>query len=149
MIYAGHLDAASRLDCAMDTVLIIDDDETTRNVLEALLTRAGFKVYLANSGEEGVRVFRSERVGVALVDIVMPDKDGLETIMDIRRGAPEARIIAMTGQTSIGRTNPLSWASRLGAKKCLRKPFSSGELLTTVSQVLSNDPPDRPEQLSV
>jgi len=69
----------------------------------------------------------------------MPNKDGLETIMEYPRGTPEARIIAMTGQTSIGRTNPLSWASRLGAKGCLRKPFSSSELLTTVSQVLGNE----------
>ena len=127
----------------MDTVLIIDDDEATREMLRALLTRSGFKVYLASSGDEGIRLYRSERVGVALVDIVMPDKDGLETIMDIRRGTPDARIIAMTGQTSIGRTNPLAWASRLGAKKCLQKPFSSKELLSSLSQVLESQPPSQ------
>jgi len=123
----------------MQTVLIIDDDEATRNVLQTVLQGAGFKVYLAPNGEEGVRVFRSERVGVALIDIWMPDKDGLETIMDIRRGEPSARIIAMTGATWPGGYDPLAWASRLGAKRCLKKPFSQGELLSTVSQVLTSE----------
>ena len=123
----------------MQTVLIIDDDEATRNVLQTVLQSAGFKVYLASSGDEGVRVFRSERVGVAIVDIWMPDKDGLETIMDIRRGEPGARIIAMTGATWPGGYNPLAWAARLGAKHCLKKPFSHKQLLTTVSEALTNE----------
>jgi CheY-like chemotaxis protein len=121
----------------MQTILIIDDDEETRSVLAELLNGAGYYVYLAAGGDEGVRLFRSERIEVALVDIWMSEKDGLETIMDLRRMVPDAKIIAMTGTVKAGLINPLSWARRLGAKATLRKPFSAAELLTAVSDTLS------------
>ena len=121
----------------MQTILIIDDDEETRGVLAELLNGAGYFVYLASNGDEGVRLFRSERIGVALIDIWMSEKDGLETIMEIRRMVPEAKIIAMTGTVKAGLINPLSWARRLGAKATLRKPFTAAELLSAVSEALS------------
>src|SRR4051812_39476319 len=99
----------------MQTILIIDDDEQMRKVLKAALTTAGYYVFLAESGESGVRLFRSERVGLVLVDIWMPEKDGLETIMEIRRAVPEAKILAMTGAVQANGINARTWASRLGA----------------------------------
>src|SRR6476620_11702589 len=81
----------------MQTVLVNDDDEETRKVLQAALADAGYFVFLAQSGAEGVRLFRSERIGLVIVEIGMPENDGLETIMERRRVVPEARIIAMTG----------------------------------------------------
>src|SRR5436305_6570195 len=112
----------------MQTILVIDDDEQTRQVLKAALNAAGYYVFLAESGEAGVRLFRSERVGLVLVDIWMPGKDGLETIMEIRRAVPDAKIVAMTGAVQANGINAMTWASRLGAKGFLVKPFSSAEL---------------------
>jgi len=117
----------------MQTILVIDDDEETRKVLQAALAAAGYFVFLAQTGAEGVRLFRSERIGLVIVDIWMPDKDGLETIMELRRVVPDAKIIAMTGVVNAGGINPLSWASRLGATGSLQKPFSSGDLLAAVT----------------
>ena len=75
----------------MQTVLIVDDDEETRKVLQASLAKSDFSAFAAASGEEAVRVCRAQRIDVVLLDIWMPEKDGLETLMDIRRGAPDVR----------------------------------------------------------
>ncbi len=118
----------------MQTVLIVDDDEETRIFLQSALLRAGFSAFTAASGAEAVRVCRAQRIDVVIVDIWMPDKDGLETIMDIRRGSPEARIIAMSGGGKLGSMHPLAFASRLGARRTLIKPFTHEQLLSTISE---------------
>ena len=121
----------------MQTVLIVDDDEETRTVLQAVLRKAGFMAYVVGTGEEAVRLCRSQRIDVVLLDIWMPEKDGLETLMDIRRGAPEAKIVAMSGGGKLGSMHPLAFASRLGAKRTLTKPFTHEQLVAAVSDTLA------------
>ncbi len=72
------------------------------------LVNAGFDVVRAESSKEGIEIFRAEKVDLVIVDIWMPEKDGLETIMDIRRSFREARIIAITGGGRLGLMNPLN-----------------------------------------
>ena len=74
----------------MQTVLIVDDDEETRKVLQASLAKSDFSAFAVASGEEAVRLCRAQRIDLVLLDIWMPEKDGLETLMEIRRGAPDA-----------------------------------------------------------
>lgn len=123
----------------MQTVLVIDDDEETRRLLRTVLISAGYFAHAAPTGEEGVRLFRAERIDLAIVDIWMPEKDGLETIMELRRMVRNARIIAMTGTVKAEGINPLSWAMRLGAVDQLQKPFSSDELLSAVENAFSQN----------
>ena len=124
----------------MQTVLIVDDDEETRTVLQAVLRKAGFSVFAVATGEEAVRLCRSQRIDVVLLDIWMPEKDGLETLMDIRRGAPEARIVAMSGGGKLGSMHPLTFAARLGAKRTLTKPFTGEQLIAAISETFGAEP---------
>ena len=120
----------------MERILIVDDDHETRVVLEEILRRAGYSVSIALGGSDAVRCWRTERIDLAVVDIWMPEKDGLETIMEIRRITPDAKIIAMSGVKTAGPMDPLALAARLGARQSLRKPFLGEELLHAISDLL-------------
>ncbi len=124
----------------MNKLLLIDDDDEFRRVVGEFLRNAGFKVHLAATGEEGVQIFRAERIDLVLVDIWMPDKDGLDTMLDIRRTLRDAKIIAISGGGRLGSLNPLRWAGQLGASAILVKPFTNGELMKAISKVLSLEP---------
>src|SRR5881296_848423 len=114
-------------------VLIIDDEEGIRNVIKRTLAGVGYEVAAAETGEEGTNLCRRERVDVVLVDMVLPKKDGVETIMDIRRGFPEAKCIAMSGEKN---AEMLGLAEKVGAHSRLTKPFTRQQLLGTIEQVL-------------
>lgn len=121
----------------MQTILIVDDDEEIRSILQKSLSGAGFSVSVALGGEEAIRLCRSQRVDLIILDIWMPEKDGIETIMDLRRGAPEAKIIAISGGGKAGNLHPLDWALRLGAIGTLAKPFTFEQLLAAISDALA------------
>ena len=114
-------------------VLIIDDEEGIRNVLKRTLSGVGYEVAAAETGEEGTNFCRRERVDVVLVDMILPKKDGVETIMDIRRGFPEAKCIAMSGEKN---SEMLGLAEKVGAHTRLTKPFTRQQLLGTIEEVL-------------
>src|SRR5436853_416881 len=99
----------------MNQILIIDDDEMTRHTLSAALEQGGFQVEVAENGHEGIRKFRSGTFALTIVDIWMPQKDGLATIIEIRQHTPNAKVIAISGAGEFGITTPLDWAKRLGA----------------------------------
>src|SRR6185503_5268361 len=119
-------------------VLVIDDEEGIRNVLKRTLTAVGFDVVSAETGEEGTNVFRRERVDIVVVDMVLPKKDGVETIMDIRRGFPQAKFIAMSGEKN---AEMLGLAEKVGAQKRLTKPFTRQQLIGAIEEVLRSGPP--------
>jgi CheY-like chemotaxis protein len=124
----------------MSKILIIDDEEEIRRMFGEALENAGYDVLLASNGEEGLRLFRRHQIDLVLLDIWMPEKDGLETLVEIRRSQRSAKLIAISGGGRLGLMSPLDWASRLGAKAILRKPFTIDQLLATVSQALSVEP---------
>jgi DNA-binding response OmpR family regulator len=117
-------------------ILIIDDDTEVRSILSRTLTQAGFQVVAVASGDEGTRVCRQQTIDMVIVDMVMPEKDGLETLMEIRRNSPHARIIAMSGAPRTKVMDPLSVALKLGAVASLAKPFTPNEFLRYVTQHL-------------
>jgi len=120
----------------MERILIVDDDHETRVVLEEILTRSGFAVSVAMGGSEAVRCWRTERIDLAIIDVWMPEKDGLETIMEIRRITPNAKIIAISGVKTAGPMDPLALASRMGARTTLQKPFTGEQLLYAIADLL-------------
>jgi CheY-like chemotaxis protein len=117
-------------------ILIIDDEDQTRRMLQQVLTRAGYEVVEACNGNEGLQRFRDRPTDLVITDILMPEKEGLETIIDIRREFPAVKIIAISGGGRAGNLHFLDMAKRLGAQHILQKPFELQEMLTAVSDLL-------------
>jgi two-component system, chemotaxis family, chemotaxis protein CheY len=123
----------------MAKILVIDDDPGFRRMILMILTRMHHDVVEAQDGNEGVENFKAEQPDLVISDIVMPDKEGIQTILEIRAMAPDAKIIAMSGGgVSLG-TGYLSAAQKLGANLVLSKPFRPTELTAMVEQLLPND----------
>jgi DNA-binding response OmpR family regulator len=123
-------------------ILLVDDDALFREVVHKILVRAGHVVADAANGDIALTTFGRESFDLVITDIVMPDKEGLDTIRTLRRQAPDLRIIAMSGGGVGGTGDYLSVARRLGAARVLAKPFSAVELVDTVAGVLAEPPAD-------
>jgi DNA-binding response OmpR family regulator len=123
----------------MAKVLVIDDDPSFRRMIRMILTRMRHDVIEAQDGNEGVENFKAERPDLVISDIVMPDKEGIQTILEIRALAPDAKIIAMSGGGVNVGTGYLTAALKLGANLTLSKPFRPAELTAMVEQLLPND----------
>ncbi|MGH7123629.1 MAG: response regulator [Stellaceae bacterium] len=119
------------------TVLVIDDEPVIRQSLELLLETYGFQVALARDGAQGLAAFRRIEPDLVLTDIVMPNQDGIETILTMRRERPSARIIAMSGRGSVGNAEYIDIAARLGADAAIPKPFDPAKLIAAVQALMS------------
>jgi DNA-binding NtrC family response regulator len=117
-------------------ILLIDDDEGFRRLVRVLLTTAGYEVEEAANGNIGLACYRQQRSGVVLMDILMPEGEGLETIQALKRLDPDVKIIAMSGGGK-GNHGYLEAAVAFGARRSLHKPFSRDELLSTLADVVA------------
>ena len=116
-------------------VLIIDDDIIFRQAIAKLLERAGYEVLQAANGDDGINAFERNPTAVAIVDIFMPGQGGLQTIDQLRRRGPKAKIVAVSG-ASAGTLDIKSHAVALGADRFLQKPFEAATLVTLVATLL-------------
>ncbi len=114
----------------------MDDDESLRDLLVMTLNHAGYEVVTAHNGVAGIKQFRAAPVDLVITDVIMPEKEGLETISDLRREFPNIKIIAMSGGGRFLKLDLLQVANRLGAQRTLSKPFSQADLLQTIKEVL-------------
>lgn len=113
--------------------LIIDDDEFVRTTIASILASAGYDVIEAADGQQGLQLFLRHAVDLVITDILMPSKEGIETIVAIRQRNREVRIIAVSGGGRIGSGSLLHAAQRLGADEVLSKPFSKEQLLAKIA----------------
>jgi DNA-binding response OmpR family regulator len=119
-------------------ILVIDDDLNVLNTVTAILTGRGYKVATASNGKRGLAMFRATPPSVVLVDLLMPEMDGIETIREIRASEGATRIIAMSGGGSaLGDKDLLYMMLPLGADLTLAKPFDADTLVTTLEHALS------------
>lgn len=121
----------------MATILLVDDDQQFRSMLSKVLTRAGYDVQEACNGNEATELYRNHQADLVITDLIMPDKEGLETIRELRHSNPDVRIIAMSGGGRNGFVNYLKVARAFGARLILDKPFSHQEILDAVRDVLA------------
>jgi CheY-like chemotaxis protein len=122
----------------MIRILVIDDEALVRDFIRQILETEHYQVSEAADGEEGLACVRTSPVNAAIVDIFMPNKEGIETIRTLQRDYPHIKIIAISGGGAKGRVEPpLEAALTFGAHKALMKPFSSEELLTVVHAALA------------
>lgn len=121
----------------MPSVLVVDDEDQIRLMLRTALEQAGYDVIEGRSGKEAVDQYRREPTDLVIMDILMPDKDGLESIIELRQEFPDAKIIAVTGGgAQDGTLDFLDVARMLGATRAFRKPFELKELLEAVDAEL-------------
>lgn len=107
-------------------------------MLRLTLAEFGHTVIEAGNGVEGLAKFPAEGVDLVITDIVMPEKEGIEVIMELRKKHPQLKVMAISGGGRIGSVDYLLIAKFLGAAKVLAKPFSNQELMMTVNDLLSS-----------
>ena len=113
-------------------VLVIDDDPVARQTIQAILEDEGYSVTCVGNGRIGLAAFRKNRPDVVVTDLIMPEKDGIETIMQLRTMWPDGRIIAVSGGGRTGNKEFLHMAERVGASTVLAKPFEPADLLLCI-----------------
>ncbi len=121
----------------MRNILVIDDDKLMRLALAKILISAGYNVVQASDGDEGLGFHRAQNFDLIITDLIMPDKEGIQIIRELRKENNKVRIIAMSAGGRGGATDYLKWARLMGAKKCLSKPIRREELLAAVTEVLA------------
>lgn len=118
-------------------VCVIDDDARLREAICSVLEHAGFAPVQASDGNIGFDVVSKMKPVIVVTDIVMPNREGIETIQALKQHFPNIPVLAMSGSHTAGR-NYLEWADAIGADDCLAKPFRPAELLEKVKRLVAN-----------
>lgn len=122
----------------MASILIVDDEDSVRNLVREMLSRDEYTLYEARNGEEAVSCFRQNPVDLIITDLVMPEKSGIDLIMQLKNDNARVKIVAISGGGGItGRFDYLPIAKLLGAKSIIRKPFTMADLRKAVSDALA------------
>jgi DNA-binding response OmpR family regulator len=116
-------------------IIIVDDEEQIRTMLRLMLEREGYSIREAANGDIALKLYSEEPADLIITDIIMPDKEGLGTILEFKNNYPDVSIFAMSGG---GRNSPdqyLHMAKSFGVKRVFRKPFSREELLKAIREL--------------
>ena len=117
-------------------ILIIDDDIQVNKLINIILADEGYEVLQAYNGVEGLNILNnSPGIDLIITDIIMPEKEGIEVIRDVKKNYPKLKIIAISGGGRISAHNYLNLAKSLGADHILEKPFSKNDLITIIQQL--------------
>ena len=119
----------------MKRILIIDDDEQFREMLRVMIEKQGYEVKEAADGEIGMNQQHEKPFDLIITDIIMPNKEGIAVITDLKSEYPDLKIIAISGGGRIVPNDYLSIAEKLGADRTLSKPFERRELLKVINEV--------------
>jgi CheY-like chemotaxis protein len=122
----------------MALILIIDDEPQIRSMLKLMLERDGYEVVEAPDGIEGIRIYRRNPADLIITDLIMPNKDGIGMIIDLKKEFPDVKIIAMSGGGLNKPEGYLKGAKKLGAACTLTKPIDRNEMLGAIKDVLKS-----------
>ena len=117
-------------------VLIVDDSLSVRVMLREILEMNGYDVLEASNGEEGMRTFKQHPIDLVITDIVMPDKEGLDVVRELKQISTHVKIIAISGGGLVSPENYLRLAKAFGAHETFIKPFHPDAILKSVQQLL-------------
>jgi len=120
----------------MRKILIIDDEPYILLMLKKMLEKAGYEVDLASNGKEGMDLFEKDKADLVITDIIMPDKEGLEIILEMKKQRPDLKIIAISGGGRISPESYLECATHFGASRVFQKPFKQKELVSAVNELI-------------
>jgi DNA-binding NtrC family response regulator len=120
----------------MKSILVVEDDDAYRRSLEQILTKSGFATVEAANGREALSIYNPETFDAVVLDLIMPDVEGIETLTKLRRASPDIRVLAISGGGQIGAKDYLDMASKLGAKETLAKPFTAEAFIGALHRIL-------------
>ena len=120
----------------MSQILVIDDDEVIRSLLRNLLERDGYDVMEAENGKIGLKLLRENGADLVITDLIMPEKEGIETIRELRRDFSDVKIIAISGGGTIGPETYLQMAKSMGAHRVFGKPFNLQEMSEAIRELI-------------
>ena len=130
----------------MTRVIVIDDEEDVRIVLKEVLAREGFEVEVASNSDEGMNLLRKRKADLVVTDVIMPGKDGVAAVYDIRMEFPNTKIIVISGGGNLAGTGYepgaiktaayLASASAVGADLTMTKPFDRQELVAAAHNLV-------------
>jgi len=123
----------------MARILVIDDEPYILMMLKKMLEKAGHEVDMAVNGEEGMELFNKYHADLIITDIVMPEKEGLETIRELKKKHPKLKVIAISGGGRVDSKEYLDSARLFGASRIFKKPFKQKEIINAVEELLSED----------
>ncbi len=121
----------------MKKILIIDDEALIRKMLGKLFEKNGYEVLAAHNGNQGIQLFKDHDPDLVVTDLIMPEKEGMETIRDIRKLNPEVKIIAISGGGVVDPELYLTLARKFGAQYSFSKPIDNEKLLLAVKALLT------------
>ncbi|SON56089.1 Sporulation initiation phosphotransferase F [Hartmannibacter diazotrophicus] len=127
-------------------ILVVDDDLIVRNAIRATLMLEGHEVKTASNGLEGLLLFDDHRFDLAILDIFMPEMEGIETLRHLRERTPNTKVLAISGAgrglpsgyAGDDRPDYLNFAVALGATSALAKPFSASELIDAIDKCMDS-----------
>lgn len=128
--------AVPQLGDSMARILVVDDEELVRLTLRQMLEAGGHEVVEAANGREGVEREAEQAVDLVVTDIIMPEQEGIETIVQLRRKNPKLKIVAISGGGRMKNMDFLKIAANVGADATLTKPFSTQELTEVIDRCL-------------
>ena len=120
----------------MKRILLVDDNESFRRSLGVVLQRAGYEVQSAADGSAALELYHQQPTDLVITDLIMPGKEGLETIVELHRLEPQLKIVAISGGGRMAQEDYLPMSRHLGAAATLVKPFSPQEMLELVAKLL-------------
>ena len=132
----------------MALILIIDDEPQIRSMLKLMLERDGHEVAEAPDGVEGIKIYRQNPADLIITDLIMPNKDGIGMIIDLKKEFPNVKIIAMSGGGLNKPEGYLKGAKKLGAACTLTKPIDRDDLLRAINDVLKSPSAQMEQQQS-
>lgn len=121
----------------MKTILLIDDETDILQLLQRILENSGYNVLTAENGKIADRLLDKHSFDLVITDIIMPDKDGMEVIFQLKQTSPGIKIIAISGGGKLAPEGYLKMAEIAGADAIIQKPFESSDLLQVVNNLLS------------
>jgi DNA-binding NtrC family response regulator len=126
---------------AIASILVVDDEEDVRDVLQGILESADYRVTTAADGHEASKCLAAETFSIVLTDLLMPDRDGIEVVGELRKKYPGTPVIVMSGGGRMRHVEYLKMAKTFGAHAVLEKPFKSELLLSTITTLLAKKKP--------
>jgi DNA-binding NtrC family response regulator len=120
----------------MANILLLDDNETFLKLQGEFLRCSGHRVATFTDGSKALQMVHRKSFDLLITDLIMPDKEGIEIIIELHRKLPDLKIIAMSGGSRVGARDWLVMAKKLGASHTLIKPFSGEQLLEVVNSAL-------------